>query len=80
VPAPLNIYIFITTKTSVIFSALEFLATLDQLQTLYIYIVTYQGGLRELRDVDSDWYSDLFAQMRATQITITGNTLALAAS
>jgi hypothetical protein len=28
-----------------------------------IYIVTYQGGLRELyNDVDSDWHLDLFAQ------------------
>jgi hypothetical protein len=28
-------------------------------------IVTYQGGLRELRDVDSDWHLDPFAYMTA---------------
>jgi hypothetical protein len=27
-----------------------------------IYIVTYQGGLPELYDVDSEWHLDLFAQ------------------
>jgi hypothetical protein len=53
----------------------------DSRDLVSFYIVTYQvgwGGLRELRDVDSDWYLDLFAQVWL--ITINGNSLATGSS
>jgi hypothetical protein len=38
-----------------------------------------KGGLRELRDVDLDWYWIYVPKITITQIMITGNSLAVAA-
>jgi hypothetical protein len=48
---------------------------------LSVFILSHtRADYLHYNDVDSDWYWDLFAQIMTTQITITGNSLALAAS